>query len=69
MLYRFAEDIKPMVKFYANGLTSNDGYYVSNTISAVSNLLRHSSFFVKELIATGVSRLLIEVALKSDGGQ
>lgn len=56
---RFAGQIKDAPKYLLEGLVSDDPHLLLNTISAISNLLRHSSYHLQGLLDAGVFQRIL----------
>lgn len=58
---RFAMDIKPMIKFLADGLVFGDDHMLANTLNTISNLLRHGQTYLQTLIETGTLTKVVDL--------
>lgn len=58
---RFAKDIKPMIKFLAYGLVPEDDHLLTNTLSTISNLLRHGRTHLQTLIDTEILAKVVDL--------
>lgn len=58
---RFAADINPMIRYLREGLKIEDERLLSNTLSTISNLLRHGDQHLQVLIDTGILGRVIEL--------
>jgi hypothetical protein len=56
---RFAAQIKDAPKYLLEGLVSDDPHLMLNTISAISNLLRHSSYHLPAMLEAGVFQRIL----------
>lgn len=54
-----------MVPILYSALSIDDSYLVSNTISTISNLLRHSNYYLKALIQHKVIKKVIQIVMES----
>jgi bifunctional N-acetylglucosamine-1-phosphate-uridyltransferase/glucosamine-1-phosphate-acetyltransferase GlmU-like protein len=62
---RFASEIKYMIKNIAEGLTPADEHLLLNTLSTISNLLRHGDTHLPTLIETGTLSKVVELYSKA----
>jgi len=58
---RFAFQIRETSKYLLEGLVSDDPHLLLNTVSTISNLLRHSSYHLQALLENGVFSRLMEL--------
>lgn len=58
---RFASDIKPLIRILPDGLAPDDEHLLLNTISTISNLLRHSPVHLPALIESGTLSRIMEI--------
>lgn len=56
---KFAPQIKDAPKYLLEGLVSDDPNLMLNTISTISNLLRHSSYHLQALLDAGVFQRIL----------
>ena len=62
---QFARDIKPMIKTLMEGLVLEDQHLLVNTLSTISNLIRHGSVHIPELIDSGTFAKMVELYSKA----
>lgn len=58
---KFAFQLRETVKYLLEGLSSEDTHLLHNTISTISNLLRHSNYHLQALIDSTIFARLIEI--------
>jgi hypothetical protein len=58
---KFGFQLRETVKYLLEGLTGEDGHLLLNTVSTISNLLRHSNYHLQTLVDTGVLARLVEL--------
>ena len=61
----FQPEIRTLVPYFGACLELDNDHLLENTISTLSNLVRHSDAYVKDIISTGIFKRVLEFA----GGQ
>jgi hypothetical protein len=58
---RFAFQVRESVKYLLEGLLPDDPHLLLNTVSTISNLLRHSNYHLQTLLDTGIFARLLDL--------
>ena len=64
---QFKSDIKLVIPYLSRVLDGDDEHLLANTISTLSNLLRHSGYFVGEMMREGVVEKVVAVLGRGGG--
>lgn len=59
---QFQSEIKSLIPYFAACLELENDHLIENTISTLSNLVRHSNVYIKEIISSGIFKRVLELA-------
>ena len=62
---KFCKDFTQLIPSFYAALAIDDPYLVANTMSTISNLLRHSNCYLKALIHNKIVKRVIQIVMDS----
>lgn len=63
---KFHPEISPLIPSFAGCLELDNDHLIENTISTLSNLVRHSDIYIQEIIKSGLMKRVIEFIEKKN---